>query len=100
VPWWGWLVAIVVVVVLLAVLFRRWLRYAIRVAKALATDERLPKPLRWALRIALAIKVVPVPDMGIDEVLLVVVGILLLTIYRPTLRAIMAESAVGLVDQG
>jgi hypothetical protein len=64
VPWWGWIVAIVVVAVLLAVVFRRWLRYAIRVAKALATDQRLPAPLRWALRVALAIKVIPVPILA------------------------------------
>ena len=51
------------------------------------------KPLRWALRVALAIKAVPVPDLDIDEVLLLVVAVLLLTVYRATLRAILAESA-------
>jgi hypothetical protein len=71
---------------------RNRLRYVTKVAKALATDERLPRPLRWGLRVALAIKVVPLPDLGIDEVILVVIGVLLLTVYRPTLRAILHES--------
>ena len=57
-----------------------------------ATDERLPRPLRWALGVALSIKVVPVPDFGIDEILLAVIGILLITVYRPTFKAILAES--------
>ena len=78
---------------LLMVGFRRQIGFGIRVAKRVATDERVPKPLRWALRVALAIKAVPIPDLGIDEVLLLVVAVLLLTVYRPTLRAILAESA-------
>lgn len=93
VHWWGWVLVVVVAAGLLMVGFRRQIRYGIRVAKAVATDERLPKPLRWALRVALAIKAVPVPDLGIDELLLVAVAVLLLTVYRPTFRAILAESA-------
>ena len=76
----------------LAIAFRRQLRYLVRIAKLLSTDERLPKPLRWTLAVALAIKVVPVPDLGIDEVLLVGIGLLLVTVYRPVLRAIVEEA--------
>lgn len=75
-----------------ALVFRRQLLYLVRVAKMCATDERLPRPLRWALGVALAIKVVPVPDFGIDEILLVVIGILLVTVYRPTFKEILAAS--------
>jgi hypothetical protein len=82
----------VVVLGSIAFVLRRHLRYLVRVAKALSTDERLPVPLRWGLRVALVIKVVPVPDLGIDEIVLVVIGILLVTFYRPTLRAILDES--------
>ena len=66
-------------------------RYLIRVAKATASDPRLPRPLRWALKVGLAIKAVPVPDLGVDEVILVIVGGLLMTVYRPTFRLILAE---------
>ena len=93
VPWWGWILVVAVFAGLLMVGFRRQIGFGIRVAKRVTTDERLPKPLRWALRVGLAIKAVPVPDLGIDEVLLVVVAVLLLTAYRPTLRAILAESS-------
>lgn len=91
-PWWGFLLVGLGVLGVLTFVFRAQLRYLIKVAKALATDERLPRSLRWALRLALALKVVPFPDFGIDEVILVVVGLLLVTVYRPTLRAILAES--------
>ena len=77
---------------MLAFALRDRLSYLIKVAKALATDERIPRPLRWGLKVALAMKVVPVPDFGIDEVILLVIGLLLITVYRPTLRAIMNES--------
>jgi hypothetical protein len=92
VPWWGWLLISSAVLGLVGFIFRRQLRYLVKVAKALATDERLPRPMRWALTLALAIKMVPLPDFGVDEVILVLVGILLVTVYRPTLRAILAES--------
>jgi hypothetical protein len=77
---------------LIAFVFRRQLMYSVKVAKMCATDERLPRPIRWALGLALAIKVVPVPDFGIDELLLVVIGTLLITVYRPTFKAILAEA--------
>lgn len=62
-----------------------------KLTKALATDERLPRPMRWAIGLALAIKVVPIPDFGVDEVILIVIGALLLTVYRPTFRSIVRE---------
>lgn len=71
----------------------RNIKRVVRIGAALATDKRLPAWMRWAVRISLAIKVVPVPDLGIDEILLGIVAISLVTIHRSTLRAILAESA-------
>jgi hypothetical protein len=91
--WWAWLLIVVGVVALgLVIAFRAQLRFAMRVTKSVATDDRLPRPLRGAIGIGLAIKVIPVPDFGIDEIILVVCGTLLLTVYRPTLQAILAET--------
>lgn len=91
-PWWAWLViAVVASGLVLAVLFRTQIRFAMKVAKALATDGRVPRPMRWAIGVALAMKVIPFPDFGVDEVILVVVGVLLLTLYRPTFTEIVAE---------
>ena len=100
-PWWAWLLIVVGIVALASgIAFRGQLRFAMKLTRALATDERLPRPLRWAIGVALAVKVVPIPDFGIDEVILVVIGALLLTIYRPTFRSILqevrrAETGVG-----
>ncbi|HEX6394202.1 MAG TPA: hypothetical protein VFZ97_12225 [Acidimicrobiales bacterium] len=91
-PWWGWVLTASGATFVIALTFRKQLLYLVRVAKACATDDRLPRPLRWVLGVALVIKAVPVPDFGIDEVLLIVVGILLVTLYRPTFRAILEES--------
>ena len=71
---------------------KRRVRYLIRLAKAITSDPRLPRGIRWPLQLAFAIKTVPFPDLGIDEVILVVVG-LLVTVYRSTFRAIRAELA-------
>lgn len=90
--WWGWVLAAAGATFVVALVFRRQLLYLVKVAKMCATDERLPRPLRWTLGVALAIKVVPVPDFGIDEILLIVIGILLVTVYRPTFKAILAEA--------
>ncbi|HEX4864518.1 MAG TPA: hypothetical protein VFV02_10620 [Acidimicrobiales bacterium] len=92
VPWWGFLLVGLGVFGVVAFAFREPLRYLIKVVKSLATDERLPRPLRWALKVALAMKVVPVPDFGIDEVILLCIGVLLVTVYRPTFQAILEES--------
>ncbi|HMC39626.1 MAG TPA: hypothetical protein VKI19_08185 [Acidimicrobiales bacterium] len=92
-PWWSWLlIAVGLVALLSGYAFRRQLRFAMKLTKALATDERLPRPLRWAIGVALAVKIVPVPDFGVDEVILLLIGVLLLTVYRPTFLAIVAET--------
>lgn len=97
--WWVWVsiaVGTVAVAVAAGVAFRGQLRFAIKLTKALATDERLPRPLRRAIAVALAIKVVPFPDFGIDEIVLVLVGVLLVTVYRPTFRQIVAETRAAI----
>lgn len=93
--WWVWVAVFAGTAALLglaALFFRGQLRFAVKVTKALATDARVPRPMRWAIGVALAMKVVPFPDFGLDEVILVIVGALLVTVYRPTFRAILAES--------
>lgn len=69
-----------------------WAKRIIRLAKALAFDPRFPRPLRWAVRLSLAIKCVPVPDFGVDEVILIGVGTILWFFYRPQLLAVIAET--------
>ena len=54
-------------------------------------DPRLPWPVRWIFRVALAIKCVPVPDFGIDEVLLLIGIALLAGPYRRTWALIRQE---------
>ena len=56
------------------------------------TDQRVPRPLRWLIGVSLAIKVVPFPDFGIDEIFLVVVSLVLVVFYRPVLQAILEET--------
>ncbi len=85
------LIAVSAAAIIFGVACGRQLRFAMKVGKTMARDERLPKPLRWALGIALALKAMPAPDFGIDEIILVVCGALLLTVHRPTVRAIVAE---------
>lgn len=72
---------------------RAKLRYWKRLIRALATDPRIPDWMRAMILVSLAIKTVPVPDFGIDEVLLAIVAILLLTRYRPLLRQLQQEAA-------
>jgi len=94
-PWWGWVVlglGMVSVLTAIAVTFRVQLMFAVRLARTLMTDERVPGPLRWLIAVSLAIKVVPFPDFGIDEVVLVVVGLVLVIFYRPALRTILEET--------
>ena len=67
----------------------------LRVAKALAFAPRFPRPLRWAIRVALAIKLLPVPDLGSDEIILVAVGVILWAFYRPELMSVIEESRDG-----
>ena len=62
-----------------------------RLLKALATDPRIPRPVRWLIGVSLAIKTVPFPDFGIDEIGLLIAFVLLSTIYRQTFNEIRAE---------
>lgn len=100
-PLWAWLLIAATVVALAAgFAFRSQLRFAMKLTKALATDERLPRSMRWAVGIALAVKVVPVPDFGVDEIILLVIGVLLLTVYRPTFREIVGETRGADAEMG
>ena len=67
--------------------FHRWLR----IARAVATDKRLPRGVRWLFAVALAIKCLPI-DFGIDEVLLLVGVGLLAGPYRATWKLIREET--------
>lgn len=94
-PWWVWVLVglgLVSVLAAVAVTFRAQLMFAVRFAKVLTTDERVPRPLRWLIVVSLAIKVVPFPDFGVDEVVLAVVGLVLVVFYRPALMAILDET--------
>jgi hypothetical protein len=93
-PWWGWLLVglgLASVLIAIAITFRSQLRFAVKFARIIMSDQRIPRPLRWLIGISLAIKVVPFPDFGVDEVVLIVVGLVLVIFYRPALRAILDE---------
>jgi hypothetical protein len=62
-----------------------------RLLKALATDPRIPRPVRWLIGVSLAVKAVPFPDFGIDEVGLLIAFVLLSTVYRQRFNEIRAE---------
>ena len=62
-----------------------------RLLKALVTDERVPSPVRWLIGVSLAVKAVPFPDFGIDEVGLLLAFGLLPTIYRKRFAEIRAD---------
>lgn len=62
-----------------------------RVLRALVGDERIPRPTRWLIEVSLAIKAVPFPDFGIDEVGLLIAFGLLATVYRKSFAEIRAE---------
>lgn len=70
---------------------RARIRRIFRLLKALATDERIPRPVRWLIGVSLAVKAVPFPDFGIDEVGLLVAFGLLSTVYRHRFAEIRAE---------
>jgi hypothetical protein len=94
-PWWVWVLVGLGLVSFLAAIgitFRSQVVFAVRFAKILMTDRRVPRPLRWLIRVSLAIKVVPVPDFGVDEAVLVGVGLVLVIFYRPVLVAMLEEA--------
>jgi hypothetical protein len=86
-----WLVAVALVFCALGVVFRRRVKRLVRLVRLAATDERLPKPVRWLFRIVLVAKLWPGPDFGVDELALGLGTILLLTKYRRTWAEIRAE---------
>ncbi len=67
------------------------LRWLLRIAKAVSTDRRLPRGVRWLFAAALAIKCIPLPDFGVDEVMLLIGVLLLIGPYRHTWQAIKQE---------
>lgn len=94
-PWWGWLLiglGLLAVLAVLAIAFRSRVLFAVKFARTLVTDQRVPRPLRWIIGISLAMKVVPFPDFGADEIVLIAVGIVLFIFYRPVLQAILEET--------
>jgi|SRR5579884_2065589 len=94
-PWWGWLLVVlglISVLIAMTITFRSQLLFAIRFARTLMSDRRVPRPLRWLIGVSLAIKIMPFPDFGLDEVVLIVVGLVLVIFYRPALRAILEET--------
>ncbi len=86
-----WLVgAAILLVGVAALIFRRRVARALKLAKAAATDPRLPRHVRWLFRVALLAKALPV-DFGIDEAALALGVALLLLRHRETWREICAE---------
>ena len=59
----------------------RFFSRSIRAVKLLATDGRIPRPLRWLVVIGL----LPVPG-PFDEAVLVVAAVPLFILYRPLMR--------------
>jgi hypothetical protein len=62
---------------------------AFRAVKLAATDERIPRPLRWLAALGLA----PIPG-PFDEVVLLVVALPLALFYRQPLKEAWQEAAV------
>jgi hypothetical protein len=69
-PWWGWLpvgLGLVSVLVAIAITFRPKLLFAVKFARTLLSDQRVPRPLRWLIGVSLALKVVPFPTLGLTS---------------------------------
>ena len=66
---------------------RNGARRLIRTVKILARDGRIPKPLRGLAAFGL----LPIPG-PLDEAVLLVVGLILLVLYRPMLRAAWSQA--------
>ena len=86
-----WLAGIAGATGVLALVFRRRVARLVRLAKAAATDPRLPAPVRWLFRIGIAAKLWPGPDLGIDELALGLGIVLLGTKYRKEWDLIRAD---------
>jgi hypothetical protein len=87
-----WLLGGITLTAVFAIAFRSRAARLIRLMRALATDPRLPRPVRWLFRVALVIRLIPGPDLGIDEALLILGALLLAGPYRATWKAIRAET--------
>ena len=99
--WWIWLLIGAAAATAVAVfLLRSRLRYAVQFARLLVKDPRIPKPLRVTIGAGLAVKLLPVPDFGIDEILLGAAALILLLFYRPVLADIHNTVAGRLVPGG
>jgi len=59
----------------------RFVSRSIRAVKVLATDGRIPRPLRWLVVIGL----LPIPG-PVDEAVLLIVAVPLFVFYRPMMR--------------
>ncbi len=86
-----WVVGLAVAVLGLSLAFRGRVKRLVRLAKAAATDPRLPRPVRWLFRIGIAAKMFPGPDFGIDELALGLGLVLVSTKSRRTWREIRGE---------
>jgi len=88
--WWPLLWLLAGVLVVAAFNARHWLKRMMRLAKAAATDKRLPPSVRWLFKIGLLAKLMPI-DFGIDEVCLGLGVLLLATLHRETWAQIRSE---------
>jgi hypothetical protein len=86
-----YVVAIVALAAATALVLRKHVMHAMRLAKAAATDKRLPRSVRWLFRIGLAAKLFPGPDFGIDELAFGIGIVLLSTKYRSTWNEIRTD---------
>lgn len=77
----------------LALTCGRRLKRLIRLARAVSTDRRLPRAVRWLFGVSLAVKALPIPDFGVDEAGFIIGMVLLNTLYRETWAQIRSEVA-------
>ncbi|HEX5225669.1 MAG TPA: hypothetical protein VFW29_11125 [Solirubrobacteraceae bacterium] len=68
----------------------RLLRHVIRAVRAVATDTRIPRPLRWAAALGL----LPIPG-PFDEAVLLLVAVPLCVFYRQPLAEAWRATATG-----
>jgi hypothetical protein len=67
-----------------------FLRRTVRAVRIAATDERIPRPLRWIAAIGL----LPIPG-PFDEVILVLVAVPLALFYRRPLAEAWSKAKIG-----
>ena len=86
--------AVAIVGAVLALTHRAQVRTLLAMARALATDPRIPRPVRLLIVLGLATKAMPV-DFGIDELALGLAALLLVGPYRQRARAVLADARAG-----